>query len=339
MAKDYYRILQVHSTAEPEVIKAAYQRLIQKYHPDKNPKDLAEAKRRSQEINEAWVVLSNPERRAKYDREHCAGNEGEAEVQPNKAEAETRRAQEAEAARRDAEARVKQSREEVDRLRRQSEANARKAKEADEARWKAEARAKQAETAQRGWQEQQDTETLACKNAEEQRAKAKEETLKAATIQLNIENNNGPKGQGYGCLIILIIIVFIIAFSMIFSKMYIDKSDVSKNTSIVCTSQKMASTNPQKRTTHLSIPTDAQTQFDWGFAYEYGKGVSQDYAEAAKWYCMAAQQGNADAQYYLGLLYEFGHGVPQNHAEAAKWYRMSVQQGNEDARTRLNELE
>jgi TPR repeat protein len=54
---------------------------------------------------------------------------------------------------------------------------------------------------------------------------------------------------------------------------------------------------------------------------------------------LAAQQGNADAQYYLGLLYEFGHGVPQNHAEAAKWYRMSVQQGNEDARTRLNELE
>jgi len=143
MAKDYYRILQVHPNAEPEVIKAAYKRLIQKYHPDKNLKNTEEAKRHTQEINEAWDVLSNPEHRAQYDRDHFAGND-DAEAQRKKAETESKRAQDAEAARRNAEAKEKQAKEEADRFRRKAESEAQKAKGAEEARWKAEAREKQA---------------------------------------------------------------------------------------------------------------------------------------------------------------------------------------------------
>jgi TPR repeat protein len=56
--------------------------------------------------------------------------------------------------------------------------------------------------------------------------------------------------------------------------------------------------------------------------YEFGQGVSQDYAEAVKWYRLAAEQGIAFAQYNLGGMYRKGRGVPQDNAEAVKWWRL-----------------
>jgi curved DNA-binding protein len=69
---DYYKILQVHPTAEPEVIEAAYRRLARKYHPDVN-RDPAAAQR-MRDLNEAYELLSNPVDRASYDewRAHLA---------------------------------------------------------------------------------------------------------------------------------------------------------------------------------------------------------------------------------------------------------------------------
>ncbi|MFC7444910.1 DnaJ domain-containing protein [Mesoflavibacter profundi] len=64
--KDYYKILGVDKNVTPKDIKKAYRKLAAKYHPDKNPNDkTAEAK--FKEINEANEVLSNPEKREKYD--------------------------------------------------------------------------------------------------------------------------------------------------------------------------------------------------------------------------------------------------------------------------------
>ncbi|MEF3279788.1 MAG: molecular chaperone DnaJ [Elusimicrobiota bacterium] len=64
--KDYYRILGVSRNASADEIKSAFRKLALKYHPDRNP-DNKEAEAKFKEINEAYDVLSNPEKRKIYD--------------------------------------------------------------------------------------------------------------------------------------------------------------------------------------------------------------------------------------------------------------------------------
>ena len=64
---DYYKILGVDKGADPQSIKTAYRKLARKFHPDLNPND-KEAKQKFQQINEANEVLSDPEKRKKYDQ-------------------------------------------------------------------------------------------------------------------------------------------------------------------------------------------------------------------------------------------------------------------------------
>lgn len=65
METDYYKVLQVDPLAEPEIIEVVYKRLVRKYHPDINR--ATDANRRMQEINLAYEVLSDPQKRAEYD--------------------------------------------------------------------------------------------------------------------------------------------------------------------------------------------------------------------------------------------------------------------------------
>lgn len=62
--KDYYEILQVHPQAEPEAIEAAWRKLARRYHPDVNK--YPDAEERMKEINIAYEILSNPEKRKQY---------------------------------------------------------------------------------------------------------------------------------------------------------------------------------------------------------------------------------------------------------------------------------
>jgi len=65
--KDYYGILGVSKTASPEEIKQAFRKLARKFHPDVNPNN-KQAEARFKEVNEAYEVLSDPDKRKKYDQ-------------------------------------------------------------------------------------------------------------------------------------------------------------------------------------------------------------------------------------------------------------------------------
>jgi curved DNA-binding protein len=65
--KDYYEVLGVPKDADEAAIKSAYRKLARKFHPDVNP-NKAEAESRFKEINEAYEVLSDKEKRSKYDQ-------------------------------------------------------------------------------------------------------------------------------------------------------------------------------------------------------------------------------------------------------------------------------
>jgi hypothetical protein len=81
----------------------------------------------------------------------------------------------------------------------------------------------------------------------------------------------------------------------------------------------------------------ASAQVDLGLAYEFGwdSGKDRDYAEAAKWYRKAADQGDTKGQSQLASFYDLGQGVQRDYAEAAKWYRLAANQGDGSAQLSL----
>jgi TPR repeat protein len=72
-------------------------------------------------------------------------------------------------------------------------------------------------------------------------------------------------------------------------------------------------------------------QFRLGLAYEEGRGVAKDPAEAVKWYRQAAEQNYPPAQYSLGLCFDEGRGVAKDSVAAMKWYRQAAEQNHPHA--------
>ena len=114
--------------------------------------------------------------------------------------------------------------------------------------------------------------------------------------------------------------------------------------------------------TPLANEGDARAQFRLGLMYAEGEGVSQDYAEAEKWYRLAAEAGDddaqyrlerilyvkstrieaeagdAEAQYELGQMYANGDDVVQDDVEAVKWIRLAAEAGRTDAQRSLGQI-
>ena len=73
--KDYYKILGVDRSASQKDIKSAYRKLTKKYHPDLNHGD-KDAELKYRDVNEAYEVLSNPQKRKMYDQFGTADPQG-----------------------------------------------------------------------------------------------------------------------------------------------------------------------------------------------------------------------------------------------------------------------
>jgi TPR repeat protein len=90
----------------------------------------------------------------------------------------------------------------------------------------------------------------------------------------------------------------------------------------------------------LAEQGDPAAQAYLGFMFETGRGVPQNYTEAAMWYRRAAEQGDTLAQYSLGLLYDRGQGVTRDIVEANKWLNLSTAaapRGAREARARIRD--
>ena len=88
----------------------------------------------------------------------------------------------------------------------------------------------------------------------------------------------------------------------------------------------------EQKPTHQESPDE---QYEKGNCYYYGRGVQRDYAEAVKWYRMAAEQGHSGAQNNLGVCYRSGIGVQQDYEQAVIWYRKAAEQGRASAQLNL----
>ena len=77
---------------------------------------------------------------------------------------------------------------------------------------------------------------------------------------------------------------------------------------------------------------NTEAQLKLGTMYQFGVGIAQDDAEAAKWYLKAADQGLAEAQFNLGVMYARGDGVPKDYMLAYMWFDVAAAQGHNKAR-------
>jgi TPR repeat protein len=83
---------------------------------------------------------------------------------------------------------------------------------------------------------------------------------------------------------------------------------------------------------------DAAAQSDLGWLYTSGQGVETNYTEAAAWYRKSAEQGNPNGQHWLGHCYLSGRGVAKDETEAFKWFSEAAENGNFAAQGDLGRL-
>ena len=86
--------------------------------------------------------------------------------------------------------------------------------------------------------------------------------------------------------------------------------------------------SPVSDATDSGVDVMAWSQMAQGVDFELGRGVTQDHAEAARWYRRAAERGHAPAQNSVARLYETGMGVPRDEVEALVWYSLAAESGH-----------
>ena len=85
----------------------------------------------------------------------------------------------------------------------------------------------------------------------------------------------------------------------------------------------------------LAFLGNGLAQFNIGYIYGKGIGVTQDFSQTINWYRKSAEQGNASAQNNLAVLYSEGKGIAKNDTEAFRWFNKAAEQGNALAQNNL----
>jgi TPR repeat protein len=123
-------------------------------------------------------------------------------------------------------------------------------------------------------------------------------------------------------------VLICVVVALLFAVWAFSRKPAASTTPVV---EKLDTTELQAKADH----GDAEAQKNLGAAYSRGQGVRQSYAEAAKWYRLAADQGYPPAQTALGELHEAGQGVARDDTAAAKWYRQAADKGYAPAQYNL----
>ena len=84
---------------------------------------------------------------------------------------------------------------------------------------------------------------------------------------------------------------------------------------------------------------NAKAQYNLGYMYIKGNGVSPDTTKAFYWFKKSAEQGNALAQYNLALMYYYGQGTLTDKKQAAYWMRKAYDNGFQEAKDMWDKLE
>lgn len=98
--------------------------------------------------------------------------------------------------------------------------------------------------------------------------------------------------------------------------------------------------SPYEQALSLAEEGDPSAQWTLGEMYLSGEDqeVTQDYAEAMKWYQLAAEQEYPSAEHSIGQMYEEGLGVERDHAEAMAWYQDAAERGHAPAQAKVGEF-
>jgi TPR repeat protein len=86
---------------------------------------------------------------------------------------------------------------------------------------------------------------------------------------------------------------------------------------------------------NAALRGDAESQVELAQHFFLGRGVNRDLREAVEWSKIAAKAGHPRAQYLLGVMYVSGQGAPQNYVQAYLWFSLAAAQGDEKAETTL----
>jgi len=89
------------------------------------------------------------------------------------------------------------------------------------------------------------------------------------------------------------------------------------------------------RLKHLAELGDPKAQFDVGFMYSHGNGVTQSDEQAANWYLRSAENGNAEGERAIGIFLSVGRGVGKDEAASVRWLKKAAQQNDAAAEMEL----